>query len=424
MNFVKHSSAIEEGLLLGWEEPAGSTGFARQCVSGNAIVYGGDAPCITLAPTGAGKGRGAIMPAVLRHNGSLIVVDIKGEIAACCWRLRQRLGQLVILDPFGVMTNHSGGLNPLDLFELPGAAVDSDAEMFANLLATGFESAKDPYWHIAASGVTGGLIAHIATTESDPHLGRLREWLFHEDMDLKIAKTLDAKAVRCRMAYEQFVGYLAAPAEQTRPCIRSMACSFVNALSSDKVAKTLQTSTFNLRDLLDGKPLSIFLVIPPDKLESHKALLRLWIGTLLTVVMRRPHIPRQRTLFLLDEAAQFGTLPALRTATTLLRGSGLQVWSFWQDSSQLKNLYPNDWQTMVNNAAVVQAFGVNNHHMAKEWADLFGRPVGEVAALRPEQTLVQIQGQGCRICRRPDYLRDPLFQGLYEPNPRFALHAR
>ena len=45
------------------------------------------------------------------------------------------------------------------------------------------------------------------------------------------------------------------------------------------------------------------------------------------------------------EAAQLGTLGALRQAVTLLRGYGLQVWSFWQDLSQVRNLYPQDWQT-------------------------------------------------------------------------------
>jgi type IV secretion system protein VirD4 len=186
----------------------------------------------------------------------------------------------------------------------------------------------------------------------------------------------------------------------------------------------LRASSFNLRDVLEGRPLSIFIVMPADKLESHKSLLRLLVGTLLTAVTRRSTIPPQRTLFLIDEAAQLGTLPALRQAVTLLRGSGLQVVSVWQDCSQLKMLYPQDWPTMVNNSAFIQAFGVNNHQMAKEWSELFGRPVSELTGMTPDQAIVQVQGQGCRICRRPDYLNDSLFAGLYDPNPRFAKQGK
>ena len=85
-----------------------------------------------------------------------------------------------------------------------------------------------------ANGLVAALIAHVATTEApqDRHLGRVRDWLFHDDMDLAIARALDDGAVRCRMAHEQFVGYLAAAPEQTRPCIRATACSYVNALAS------------------------------------------------------------------------------------------------------------------------------------------------------------------------------------------------
>jgi type IV secretion system protein VirD4 len=167
--------------------------------------------------------------------------------------------------------------------------------------------------------------------------------------------------------------------------------------------------------------LSIYVVIPPEKLDSHRALLRLWVGTLLTAVSRRRHVPNQRTLFLLDECAQLGSLPALRQSVTLLRGYGLQVWSFWQDLSQLRLLYPQDWQTMFNNCAVVQTFGVASHLMAKEWGEVFGQDPHELRTVAPEETLVLINDQGLRRCQRPDYLRDKAFAGLFDANERFAL---
>ena len=76
---------------------------------------------------------------------------------------------------------------------------------------------------------------------------------------------------------------------------------------------------------------------------------------------------------------------------------------------------------MVNNSAVIQAFGVNHHHLASEWAAYSAGPRASWPGSGPEQTIVQVQGAGCRVCRRPDYLGDPIFAGLYDPNPRFAL---
>jgi type IV secretion system protein VirD4 len=373
-----------------------------------------------------GKGTGVLIPNLCLCPGPVIASDIKGELFQVTGRRRQQMGQhVVVYDPFHLVAAQSDSLNFLDLLTLPRSDFESDAETLASLLATGNEYRTDPYWNTMANGLIAGLIAHIATyPPQERHLGQLRAWLHHHDLDLAIATMLDKDQVRSRMARDLFIAYLSAPPEQTRPCIRAMACSYVNALGSEQVLRTLRSSSFRLQDVYDGKPLTIYIVIPPDKLESHKALLRLWVGTLLTAVVRRTTMPRERTLFLIDEAAQLGTLPILRQAITLLRGSGLQTWTFWQDLSQLRQCYPNDWQTIVNNSGVLQVFGISNHNMAKEWGDLLGVSPQELNQLPREDVAVLRQGQGSLVCRRPDYLKDQAFAGLFDANPRFALQGQ
>ncbi|HVS39333.1 MAG TPA: type IV secretory system conjugative DNA transfer family protein [Gemmataceae bacterium] len=421
----------EQELLLGWtaRDAAETSYFTPRAASDGQrrpVTYAGDAPLMTCAPTGAGKGRGVLIPTLLTHPGPVIVMDVKGELFQVTSRCRRALGQrVVVLDPFQLVTARSDGLNPLDLLALPRSDCDSDSEMLASLLAVGHEFSTDSYWNTTANGLIGGLIAHIAHAPApERHLGNLRAWLYHDDLDLAIATMLDKDAVKSRMAREQFIAYLTAPREQTRPCIRTTACSYVSVLGSGQVVETLRASSFRLQDLYDGRPLSIYIVIPPEKLESHKALLRLWVGVLLTTVMRRTTMPPQRTLFLLDECAQLSSLPVLRQAITLLRGSGLQTWTFWQDLSQLRRLYSNDWQTIVNNSGVLQVFGVSNHHMAQEWAELTGQRPQDLARLGRDEAVVLRQGQGSLVCRRPDYLTDPVFAGLFDANPRFARRAQ
>jgi type IV secretion system protein VirD4 len=422
----------QQRLLLGWKDriKPESYGDAPGMISPNgtaeAVTYDGDAPILTCAPTGAGKGRGVLIPNLLSSLvGPAIIVDIKGELFQVTARRRHEMGQqIVALDPFHLVTERSDSLNPLDLLALPRSDTDSDAEMLASLLAVGNTFEREPYWNITANGLISALIAHIAGyAAKDRHLGYLRQWLYHHDMDLAIATALDKKQVNSRMARDQFVAYLAAPHEPTRPCIRTTACSYISALGSEQVLETLRSSSFRLQDVYDGRPLNIYIVIPPEKLESHKALLRLWVGTLLTAVMRRTVMPRQRTLFLLDECAQLGTLPMLRQAITLLRGSGLQTWTFWQDLSQLRQCYPNDWQTIVSNSHVLQVFGINNFHTAKKWGELLGHDPEELGRLAREDAAILRQGQGSLVCRRPDYLKDELFAGLFDANPRFALQG-
>ncbi|QND34401.1 type IV secretory system conjugative DNA transfer family protein (plasmid) [Sinorhizobium meliloti] len=141
---------------------------------------------------------------------------------------------------------------------------------------------------------------------------------------------------------------------------------------------------------------------------------------LLTLVMRRRSRPARPTLFILDEAAQLGELAELRTAITLLRGYGLQTWSFWQDVSQVRHLYPLDWQTMVNNCRVVQSFGPNNLNAATDMTRLVGFLSAErFLNLERGEMLLQIAGDEAVIARRPNYLTDPIFKGQFDSNPLF-----
>jgi hypothetical protein len=67
--------------------------------------------------------------------------------------------------------------------------------------------------------------------------------------------------------------------------VLASAQSYMKAFLSERVVNTLTKSSFSLTDIVEGKPLSIYIIIPPDKLRSHKALLRptqsivkRWIG--------------------------------------------------------------------------------------------------------------------------------------------------
>jgi type IV secretion system protein VirD4 len=381
---------------------------------------------MTVAPTGAGKGVGLIIPALLTYPGSIIVTDIKGENYQVTARYRRSLGQqVVVLDPFGLVTAKDKGdkLNPFDLFKVPGSDPESDAEMIAAQLAVGHEFSSDRYWEDTGRGLVAGLVADVATASPPEkrNLCTLRELLYNDDLDYTLAVALDTrKKSMSPLARDEFVAYLAAPSDKTRPCIRTTATTFVKCLGSTCVSRSLEKSTFDLCDLLNSKPMTIYLVLPPEKLLSHRGLLRLWVVTLMTVVMRRTRLPKQRTLFLLDEAAQLGSLDLLPQAVSLLRGYGLQVWTFWQDLSQLMKLYPSNWEAIVNNAAVLQAFGVPGHAARIGWRAVLGEADAQLAGeLHEDEMLVAITGQPTTRHTRANYLRDKAFDNRFDANQRF-----
>ncbi len=418
-------------LLLGWtardaaRDPIGFSAprAAPAPEAGESpILYGEDRHLVTIAPTGAGKGRSIIIPNLLRFEGSVIVIDPKGETWHTTNRRRREMGQEVrLLDPFGVISRRTDSLNPFDLFDRPGALLDADAEMLASLLAGDAGFHKEPFWDNWGRSLMSGVIAAVAETGGggERHFGKVREILMSDDAVYNLAALIENHEHLNRLSKQNISSFLPIT-EQTRSGILSTAQSYLKVVNSDSALRSLSRSTIDLDAVRKGDPMTIYIVVPPDKLESHGALLRLWVGALMLTVMGRRRRPKRSTLFLLDECAQLGEFGPLRQSMTLLRGYGLQVWPFFQDLSQLQRLYPNDWRTIFNNAGVFQLFGVANHLMARESADLIGDVDADVLRNMPkDRQVIAISGDKALNARLPDYLVDAPFAGQWDPNPMF-----
>lgn len=390
------------------------------------LYYEGDSHLMTFAPTGAGKGRGVIIPTLLDYPGSVVVIDPKGENYRVTGRARREMGQqVVVLDPFGKVTDSdrpSDRFNVLDIFDLPGTIADADSLMLSWQIAGGQTFSKDPFWDNSGTALLYGLISHVVTAlpKEERNLNRVLKYVYNDDVIYNLAALLDSKSVKCPHAYREIAAFLQLPERDTRPSVLATAISWVKAMNTQCVENVLQSSTFPLEDLLHGRPISIYLVIPPEKLHSYKALLRLWVSALTTTVLRRTCRPALSTLFLLDEAAQLGTMPLLEQAVTLLRGYGLQVWTFWQDVEQIQANYPGSYRTLINNASALQTFGISNSSMASQLAEILDCSAGDLLKMSATEARIFIRGHGSETTTRPDYLNDKRFAGRFDSNPFFA----
>ncbi len=227
---------------------------------------------------------------MLTYTGPVIALDVKGELSAVTRRARTAMGhRIAVIDPFGVTGHTSDRLNPLDLFSLQGAQLESDAEMLAALLGDGHEFKSDPFWTDTAGGLVSGLIAHVAATDipGKRSMSAIRKMLYGDDVDYNLAVMLDKKQHRCQLAYDEIAAYLQICSDKTRPSVLSTARTFTRALNSAQVAGCLDDSTISLAEIVGGRPLDVFITIPPEKLKSHRNMLKMLVGTLLTAIARR-----------------------------------------------------------------------------------------------------------------------------------------
>lgn len=186
----------------------------------------------------------------------------------------------------------------------------------------------------------------------------------------------------------------------------------IAAYIGESIALTLGgEKSLDLEALQRGDDMTIYLVFPPTRLHSHKALFRTIIEGLTNVLVSRDRSPAKSTLLVLDEVAQLGHMPMLLTAKTLLRGYGVQVWSIWQDISQIKANYPYHWQNLLNNCRVIQTFGKGTGVAAAELSYALDTNPQIFAQLPPDQALLWINGEGPTTVRKVlCYQDEPLRQ--------------
>ncbi len=417
-----------DNLLLGWQidEAKPHFGFrdgpAPAAQAGSPIWLEGEGHMITVAPTGAGKGRGALIPNLLTYEGPAIVIDPKGEACHITARRRREMGQAVhVIDPFKVISDQTDSLNPMDAFAIPGVDSSALALDIAKQLSGGGKISKDPFWDIRGHDVIAGVIAAVALTAEQErcNLIEVRRLLKCEDVNYNLNLLLENCGKRVPpFAFDEISSYLGTT-EVTRSGIHATACSYLSVIASDAAQRTVRTSTIDLDAVRRGDPMTIYLVVPPTKLASHAPLFRLWTAALMSAVLSRDgNLPQYRTLFAIDECAQLGDFGLLPMVYTLARSYGMRVWAFFQDLAQIQRMLPEEWPTVLTNAAALQVFGVPNHLMASAMSQVLGDfSEDQLRQMDRGHLALQVSGARGLTANRADYLLDPIFKGQFDPHP-------
>ncbi len=417
------------GIAFGWEHvsekaPIGFMG-SRACQAADLtmVTDQSEAHALVIAETGGGKGRNLLIPTLLESHGNIIVVDPKGEAAMVTARYRRSLGQEVyILDPFHVISDRTDTFNPLDLVSRdPDARVEDGAEVAATIV--GERSLKDPFWDNWALSLVGAMVSAVVATEpEEANLGRVWKKFHGDDTTYNLAVMLDTVGSQLdEVAHGHIAAFLQLSERETRPSVLGTVQQHVRLFGNPLVKAAMNTTSFDLAALQDGRPLTIYLVIPPNKIRSHSPMLRMWLWAILTAMVNRPTNPETPTLFLIDEFAHIGAFPLLEDCVTLMRGYGVRLVLFLQHVEQLAKLYPKSVNTIVGNCAAVAAFGISNAAMAKPIAELLGDITPEqLIAMAPNELALRLRKQPTRMLTKLDYMTDRHFRGRFDRNARYG----
>lgn len=373
--WAKLKDLVEAGLT---GEDGFRLGAFREGKDEATIRYAGPRHLLTVAPTRAGKGVAAIVPNLLTYRGSALVIDPKGENALITAKRRAALGHAVhLIDPWNVAAGKLGlkpaRFNPLDLLNPDDPDLVENAALVADALVVSGGGTNDRFWDDESRAMIVGFILWVVTAPEEAGkrtLGRVRDLLVAET---KEQLGIFAKMIESGHPVVQSSGARAMQKEEkVFSNVMATAQSHTNMLDSPRIRDSLSASDLSFGDL-KAKPMTVFLILPADRLDTYGRWLRLLVQQAIVVNARNVSAkPARPILFLLDEMAALGRLAMVEQAFGLMAGFGMQLWGIVQDLSQLKRLYGDGWETFIGNSGVVQYFGSRDRMTAEYFSALCG----------------------------------------------------
>ena len=405
--------------------------------------------CLVVAPTRAGKGVGYVIPNTLLFNGSIIVLDVKGEIFEATSRHRQSDGDAVYrFSPFD-FEHPTHRYNPLERV----ASIENLEQRYTELAKI-----SDYFLTVSDKGTAGDFLTEgrelfvaaglLAIERKKPTIGEISRILFARGATQVVyaEHAEEVKHPNAAQTFRKFSGYSDRTLSSHASVLGGAGMTLWNNPAVDRATSGNDFSFADLR----RRPMSIYVVVNADDIRTLAPLIRLFFGELIATM--RATLPDPKTepwpvMVMLDEFDQLGPMPIVEQALKQLAGHGARVSIITQSIPGLDNIYGENIRMSLESAAGMKLYlAANDKKTAGEISDALGkttklsvsdsvsrdrdflqrrsvsrrmeeRPLltpDEVRRLNPDQAILIPERQNPLLVHRIVYFQDPTFKSLYE----------
>jgi type IV secretion system protein VirD4 len=355
--------------------------------SGDGVVLGafnrrllrhdGDEHVLVVAPTNTGKSVGVSLPTGLVWRHSYIALDLKGENWTITSGLRAAFGPVYRFAPTEMGAHR---YNPLTQIRR-GEAEVRDAQVLADMLVDPEGALRErSHWQLRAFELLVAAALWTLYAEEEKTLARVGELLADpgrpilsllEDMLRRPIKDGAVHPVVASGARQ-----LLDMADAERSGVVSTALGYLALYRDPILARATEASDFSIDDFITGsRPVSLYLVVPPEEISRLKALLRLVLNQILkrlTEIAAQAPGAGRRVLLMLDEFPQLGKLDFFEHALAYIRGYRIKACLVAQSLNQIAQAY-GEYSSILDNAHVRVAFACNDERTARRVSDMLGQ---------------------------------------------------
>lgn len=337
---------------------------------------------LVVAPTNTGKSVGVSLPTGLVWRHSYIALDLKGENWTVTSGLRSSFGPVFRFAPTETGAHR---FNPLTQIRRGDAEV-RDTQILADMLVDPEGSLRErSHWQLRAFELLVAVILWTLYAEQRKSLARVAELLADPQRPvIDLLEEMLARPIKGGAPHPVVAAgarQLLDMAEAERSGVVSTALGYLALYRDPILARATEVSDFSIEDIIAGaRPVSLYLVIPPEEISRLKALLRLVLNQILkrlTEIAGQRQGPNnqvygRRVLLMLDEFPQLGKLDFFEHALAYIRGYGIKACLVAQSLNQIAQAYGEN-SSILDNAHVRVAFACNDERTAKRISDMLGQ---------------------------------------------------
>lgn len=353
-------------------------------------------------PTGGGKGESIVLPSLLTDvSRSYVVLDAKeGELYRQSAGYRSAYNHIRRFSP---TEPGSARFNPLLTIPVGSLNEVTEAERIANVLCGAVKDERDSSFFysesaqpLLAAGILFALHNRTGTDRSLPGVSRL------------IGGAQAPKLVVDQICngLPPIAGELRGALMRLKDDAKTLTSAFTTCLNALKfcrmplVAEAISGSDFEPADLSQGKwPLTVYLTFPFKYSEVLRPLARL----VLNILLSHHEFERKfETVYMLDEVASLGVIPALVRGIGEIRGFGVQLVLMVQSEADLYVYGKEGARRLIDNCRARVALSL----AGQEAVEGASKRLGKATLVRPrhtqavskrsifEQTVTDTKGEG------------------------------
>lgn len=274
---------------------------------------------LVVAPTRAGKGVGIVVPTLLTFDGSIVALDVKGELFELTSRARLKRGDRVYKFSPLDRNGRTHCYNPvLDIVAAPPGRRFLEARRLATNLIVAKGKGSEGFIDGARDLFVAGILACIE--RGTPTIGAVYDLFALPGEKYKLFAQL-AEESKTPEAQRIFDNMASNDTKIITSYTSVLGDGGLNLWADGLIKQATSRSDFSIYNLRRD-PATIYIVVSPNDLEVVAPLIRLFFQQIVSIMQRE--IPGKdetfEVLFLLDEFKHLGRLEAIETAITTIAG--------------------------------------------------------------------------------------------------------